>query len=91
MTTSAIKVSAGTTAGNFAGGRLKTLIERIERLEEEKAGLGEDIKDVFQEAKSAGFDVAVMKQVIKLRKMDGSDRAEQDEILELYKAALGML
>lgn len=89
--TSAIKVSAGTTPGNFAGDRLKSLIERIERLEEEKAGLAEDVRDVFAEAKSAGFDVKVMRQVIRLRKIDGNERAEQEEILELYKAALGML
>ena len=88
---SAVKVSAGTTPGNFAGDRLKTLIERIERLEEEKAGLAEDVRDVFAEAKSAGFDVKVMRQVIRLRKIDGNERAEQEEILELYKAALGML
>ena len=86
-----VKISAGTTPGNFAGDRLKSIIERIERLEEEKAGLAEDVRDVFAEGKSAGFDAKIMRQVIKLRKMDGNERAEQEEILELYKAALGML
>jgi uncharacterized protein (UPF0335 family) len=89
--TSAIKVSAGTTPGNFATDRLKTLIERIERLEEEKAALAEDVRDVFAEAKSAGFDVKVIRQIIRLRKIDSNDRAEQEELLDLYKAALGMI
>lgn len=86
-----LKISAGTTESNFAADRLKLLIERIERLEEEKSGLSEDISDVFAEAKSAGFDVKAMKQVIKLRKLDGNERAELEEIIELYKNSLGML
>lgn len=89
--TSAIKVSAGTTSQNFAKDRLKSLIERIERLEEEKAELASDVRDVFAEAKSAGFDTKVMRQIIRLRKIDGSERAEQEELLDLYKAALGMI
>lgn len=89
--TSAIKVSAGTTVANFATDRLKSLIERIERLEEEKSELASDVRDVFAEAKSAGFDVKVMRQIIRLRKVDGNERAEQEELLELYKAALGMM
>lgn len=70
--------------------RLKSFIERIERLNEEKAGIGEDIKEVFGEAKGTGFDVKIMRQIIKLRKMEQADRLEQEELLDLYKRALGM-
>jgi uncharacterized protein (UPF0335 family) len=77
--------------GNNSKEKLKSLIERIERVEEEKLGLQEDIKDIFQEAKSTGFDTKVMRMVIRLRKMNSSDRMEQEEILEVYKTALGML
>jgi uncharacterized protein (UPF0335 family) len=90
-TTSALKISAGTTAENFASDRLKSLIERIERLEEEKSEMASDIRDVYAEAKSAGFEPKVMKQIVKLRKMDGDSRSEQEELLDLYKSALGML
>lgn len=76
--------------GGIAGEQLKSYIERIERLEEEKRGLQDDIKDIFGEAKALGFDVKIMRQVIRLRKMANDDRREQEEILELYKAALGM-
>jgi uncharacterized protein (UPF0335 family) len=89
--TSAVKVSPGTTASNFASDRLKSLIERVERLEEEKSELASDITDVYAEAKSAGFDVKVMRQIVRLRKIDGNERAEQEELLDLYKAALGMV
>lgn len=71
--------------------RLKSFIERIERLEEEKAGIAADIKDVYSEAKGTGFDVKVMRQIVRLRKMESADRAEQEELIDLYKAALGML
>jgi len=71
--------------------RLKSFIERIERLEEEKSGIAADIKDVYSEAKGTGFDVKVMRQIVRLRKMESADRAEQEELLDLYKAALGML
>ncbi|WP_022726871.1 DUF2312 domain-containing protein [Fodinicurvata sediminis] len=76
--------------GGVAGDRLKSFIERIERLEEEKAGLTNDIREVYSEAKSAGFDTKIMRQVVRLRKMDQSDREEQETILEVYKQALGM-
>ena len=89
--TSAIKVSAGTTESNFAGDRLKSLVERIERLEEEKSELASDVRDVYAEAKSAGFDPKVIRQVVRLRKIDGNERAEQEELLDLYKSALGMI
>lgn len=77
-------------ADGIAGGRLRSLVERIERLEEEKAALAADIREVFAEAKADGYDVKVMRQVIRLRKMDHADRAEQEEMLALYKHALGM-
>ena len=76
--------------GGIAGDRLRSFIERIERLEEEKAGLAADIRDVFAEAKSSGFDTKVMRQVLKLRRMEKADRQEQEELLELYLAAIGM-
>ena len=76
--------------GGIAGDRLRSFIERIERLEEEKAGLAADIRDIFAEAKGAGFDTKVMRQVLKLRRMEKADRQEQEELIELYMAAIGM-
>ena len=76
--------------GGIASDRLRTIIERVERLEEEKAALAEDIKEIFSEAKAAGFDVKILRQVIRLRKLDSSDRQEQEAILDLYKRALDM-
>ena len=73
-----------------AGKRLKSFLERIERLEEEKAALAEDIKEVYGEAKATGFDTKTMRKVVRLRKMDLEKRREEDELLELYKAAIGM-
>jgi uncharacterized protein (UPF0335 family) len=77
--------------GGVAGDRLKSFIERIERLEEEKKALQEDIKEVFAEAKGTGFDVKIMRQILKLRKMDKDDVDEQEALLEVYKRALGMI
>lgn len=84
--------SSGETVnvGGIAGDQLRSYIERIERLEEEKAALAADIRDVFAEAKANGFDVKIMRQVLKLRKMDQDDRDEVETLLELYKRALGM-
>jgi uncharacterized protein (UPF0335 family) len=76
--------------GGIQGDRLQSFIERIERLEEEKAALASDIKDVYSEAKGTGFDTKIMRQILKLRKMDRDDLQEQETLLELYKAALGM-
>ena len=76
--------------GGIQGDRLKSFIERIERLDEEKAALTADIKDVFAEAKGTGFDIKIMRQIIKLRKMDRADVQEQETLLDLYKRALGM-
>lgn len=71
--------------------RLRLLIERIERLEEEKKGIGDDIKDVYLEAKAAGYDPKAMRQVVRIRKMKPDDRKEQEAILEVYKNALGIV
>jgi uncharacterized protein (UPF0335 family) len=74
--------------GGIAADRLRSIVERIERLEEEKKALAADIRDIFQEAKSAGFDVKVLRQVIRLRKMDQAQLQEQDTLLDLYRRAL---
>ena len=74
----------------IAQDRLRSFIERIERLEEEKAALAADIREVYSEAKGTGFDTKIMRMIVRLRKMDSADRAEQDAILDLYKAALGL-
>ena len=76
--------------GGVSGARLKTYLERIERLEEEKKGIAEDIKDIYAEAKSFGFDTKTMRKVLKLRQMDQQKRQEEAELLELYAAALGI-
>ncbi len=78
------------SVGGIAADRLKSFIERIERLEEEKTALAGDIREVFAEAKGAGFDTKIMRQVLKLRKMEQDDRQEQEHLLDLYKRALGM-
>ena len=70
--------------------RLRLLIERVERLEEEKKGISDDIRDVYMEAKAVGYDPKIMRLVVKLRKMKPDDRNEQDMILDTYKTALGM-
>jgi uncharacterized protein (UPF0335 family) len=77
--------------GGIAGERLRSFIERIERLEEEKRTLAEDIKEVFAEAKGSGFDTKIMRQIIKIRRMDKDDLDEQESLLDIYKRALGML
>jgi uncharacterized protein (UPF0335 family) len=76
--------------GGVAGARLKTLIERVEKLEEEKSAIGSDIKDVYGEAKGTGFDTKTMRKLIRLRKLDEQKRTEEDELLELYRAAIGL-
>jgi uncharacterized protein (UPF0335 family) len=74
----------------IAADRLRSLVERIERLEEERRALAGDIKDIYGEAKSAGFDVKVLRQIIRLRKQDQAEVEEQESLLDLYKRALGM-
>ena len=76
--------------GGVAGKRLEAFIQRIERLEEEKAALMEDIKEVYAEAKGIGFDVKTMRKIIRLRAMDSEKRNEEQELLQLYAQALGM-
>lgn len=78
-------------ATRFAKDQLKAIVERIERLEEEKKAISDDIKDVFGEAKANGFDVKALRTIVRLRKMDNNERLEQDAILETYMHALGML
>ena len=77
--------------GGIAGERLRSFIERIERLEEEKRTLAADIKEVYSEAKGNGFDAKIMRQLIRLRRMDKDDLDEQESLLDVYKRALGML
>jgi uncharacterized protein (UPF0335 family) len=74
----------------FAAGQLRSLIERVEKLEEEKAALTADIREVFAEAKGMGFDTKIMRQVVRLRKMETADRQEAEAILDLYLSALVM-
>lgn len=78
------------STSEVAAGQLRAFIERIERLEEEKKALADDIKEVYAEAKGNGFEVSAIRQLVRLRKQDPSDRQEAEAILELYKAALGM-
>ncbi len=79
-----------TEVGGIAADRLRSIIERIERLEEERKGLADNIKDIFAEAKSAGFDVKVLRSLISLRKKEPSEIEEQESLLDLYRRALGM-
>lgn len=76
--------------GGLAADRLRAFVERIERLEEERAALGADIREVYSEAKAAGFDVKTMRHVVRLRKLDSNDRQEQEALLDLYKQALDL-
>ena len=75
----------------ISGNQLKLFIEKIEKMESEKAELMENIKEVFAESKSSGFDPKIMKEIIKIRKMKNEDRIEQEELLDIYKAAIGMI
>jgi uncharacterized protein (UPF0335 family) len=76
--------------GGIGADRLRSFVERIERLEEEKAALTADIREVYAEAKGNGFDTKIMRQIIKLRKMETADRQEQEALLDLYKRAIGL-
>lgn len=75
---------------NSGDTRLRLLVERIERLEEEKKGIADDIRDVYGEAKAVGYDGKIMRQVIRLRKMQPADRSEMETLLDVYKSALGL-
>lgn len=72
------------------GEQLRLFIERVERLEEEKKGISDDIRDVYTEAKAMGYDPKIMRQIVRLRKMEAHDRQEMEAILDTYKAALGL-
>jgi uncharacterized protein (UPF0335 family) len=76
--------------GAVSDDRLRLFIERVERLEEEKKGIADDIRDVYSEAKSTGYDAKIMRQIVRLRKMSSQDRQEMEAILDTYKAALGI-
>lgn len=77
--------------GGVGAERLRSFVERIERLEEEKAALTADIREVYAEAKGNGFDTKIMRQIIRLRKMETADRQEQEALLDLYKRAVGLV
>ncbi|MDH5188200.1 MAG: DUF2312 domain-containing protein [Rhodospirillaceae bacterium] len=74
--------------GGIAADKLRSFVERIERLEEEKAALSADIREVYSEAKGSGFDIKIIRQVVRLRKLDQSERQEQEELLDVYRRAL---
>jgi uncharacterized protein (UPF0335 family) len=80
-----------TNVGGVSAEQLKSYVERIERLEDEKAKVAEDVREVYSEAKANGFDTKTIRQVVKLRKMDHDDRQEQEYMLDLYKKALGLV
>jgi uncharacterized protein (UPF0335 family) len=78
------------SVGNVSADQLRLFIERIERLEEEKKGMGDDVRDVYAEAKSQGYDAKIMRQIVRLRKMSHDDRQEMEAVLDVYKSALGL-
>ena len=88
-TTAAVQDDPATTS--FAKDQLKSIIERIERLEEEKKTISDDIRDVYAEAKGNGYDTKALRTIVRMRKQDANERAEQETILETYMQALGML
>lgn len=76
--------------GGIAAEQLRSFVERIERLEEEKKALADDIRDLFAQAKASGFDLKVLRQLLRLRKLDQAERQEQETLLDIYRRALGM-
>lgn len=80
-----------TDIGHNAKEQLRSIVERIERLEEEKKSIGDDIKDVYLEAKANGYDVKALRTIVRMRKQDSDERREQEAVLEMYMQALGML
>jgi len=91
MTTSAALKEDEAPATKFAKDQLKSIIERIERLEEEKKAISDDIRDVYAESKGNGYDVKVLRMIVRMRKQDANERQEQETILETYMQALGMI
>lgn len=90
MAVQSIASKANRAVGGIAADRLRSLVERIERLEDERKALGADIRDVYTEAKSAGFDVPVLRQLIRLRRQEPQALEEQESLLDLYRRALAM-
>jgi uncharacterized protein (UPF0335 family) len=86
----ALDVTTEEKPTNVAGERLRSIVDRIERLEEERKALGSDIKDIYSEAKSAGFDVKVLRQLIRIRKQEPAEIEEQETLLDVYRRAIGM-
>ena len=80
----------GHNSGNVAGDRLKSIVTRIENLEEERKALAQDITDIYSEAKSAGFDVKVIRQLIRIRKQEPAEVEDQETLLDIYRRAIGM-
>lgn len=91
MMASTAAVAKDEPATRFAKDQLKAIIERIERLEEEKKAISDDVSDVYAEAKGNGYDVKALRAIVRMRKQDANERAEQEAILETYLQALGML
>lgn len=91
MSTGTETDTATTSATSFARDQLRAVVERIERMHEEKKALEDDIRDIYAEAKGAGFDVKAIKTVVALRRKDANERKEQEAIVETYLHALGML
>lgn len=89
--TTAAPAGEARDVGGVGGERLRSFVERIERLEEEKAALAEDIKEIYAELKGVGFDAKTVRKVVGLRKLDGEKRREAEELLDLYKTAIGMV
>jgi len=89
-TAAATKEQPANDVGGIAAERLRQIVARIERLEEEKKALADDIKEVYAEAKGSGFDTKIIRQIIRLRKVEQADRQEQEALLDLYMQALGM-
>ena len=83
-------VSKKTKAGPISADRLKSFVERIEKLEEERQALGGDLRDVYSEAKGVGYDVKTMRKIVSLRRVDAAQREEEETLLDTYKHALGM-
>lgn len=84
-------MSKAGVSGGVAAGQIKSIVERVERLEEEKTALAGDIREIYAEAKSNGYDVKVLRQIVRIRKQDAAERQEQEAILDLYLHALGMV
>lgn len=88
MTADAPAAAVGHNSGEIAADRLRSIVDRIERLEDERKGIGDDIKEIYLEAKSAGYDVKVLREVIRIRRQDAADVEERETLREVYRRAL---